>query len=52
MNDPTKIIVYHSQMEQLQDEFWMAHGLEVLGWGGAAFLVFFAFVWLRTFPKK
>jgi NhaP-type Na+/H+ or K+/H+ antiporter len=49
VTDPQKVIVYRSQMEQVQDEFWMAHpeiamivfGLFLLAFG----LFFLRFVW-------
>ena len=58
MSDPTqKVVVYRSQMEQVQDEFWMAHPEVALGL--VAFVVFFfLIVWAKiaidswSFRKK
>ena len=47
--NPQKIVVYRSQMEQIQDEFWMAHpeiALMLAGLVVALLAAFFIkFVW-------
>lgn len=49
MLDPQTVVVYRSQMEKIQDEFWMAHpeiALVALGFFLVIFAGFFLkFVW-------
>jgi hypothetical protein len=43
MLDPQSVVVYRSQMEKVQDEFWMAHPEIAMFFFGLVLVVFASF---------